>query len=176
MTMVGDFGRFMERLMGAGEKIEPHYFQISTAGSDELIYRERVYCYELYHQLRNALRDDFPYKLDGEMDKVGHPIIRGGEKPDFIVHVPGRMDRNLVVIEIKPITVENRELEKDINTLKRFLKEADYRHAIMLMYGDLERRSNIIKTAKNLIRNNNRILLVWHRRPGEKPVIVSEKT
>src|SRR4030043_1988755 len=103
MTVVKDFECFMQCLMKAGEKIEPHYFQIPTAGSDELIYRERVYCYELYHQLRIALGDDFSYKLDGEVDKAGHLSIRGGKKPDFIVHIPDEMDRNLVVIEVKPI-------------------------------------------------------------------------
>ncbi len=173
--MEKDFDFFIRCLLDAGEKIEPHYFQISTAGANELIYRERVYCYELYHQLRNALGDDFLYKLDGEVDKEGHPLIRptlGPKKPDFIVHIPGKMNRNLVVIEVKPITTENRELEKDINTLKGFLEKARYYRAIMFIYGEGECRNNIIQMAKNSIGDNNRILLVRHCRPGEKPLIV----
>jgi hypothetical protein len=159
--------------MEAGEKIEPHYFQIPTAGSGGLKYRERVYCYELYHQLRIALGDDFPYKLAGEMDKAGHPLIRptlGPKKPDFIVHIPGRMNKNLVIIQVKPITVEHRDLGEDIKILRRFLEEASYCRAIMLIYGDKERRNRIIQRAKDLIGNNDRILLIWHRRPRERPV------
>lgn len=171
MTRVKDFDLFLQCLMKAGEKIEPHYFQISTAISNELIYRERVYCYELYHQLRNALGDDFPYKLAGEMDKAGHHIICGDKKPDFIVHIPGRMNKNLVIIQVKPITVEHRDLGEDIKILRRFLEEASYCCAIMLIYGDKERRNRIIQRAKDLIGNNDRILLVWHRRPRERPVI-----
>jgi hypothetical protein len=172
--MEKDFDFFMQCLMEAGKKIEPHYFQISTAGANELIYRERVYCYELYHQLRNALGASFPYKLDGEVDKEGHPFIRqtlGPKKPDFIVHIPGEMNRNLVVIEVKPITTENRELEKDINTLRGFLEKARYYRAIMLIYGNEENRNSIIQKAKVLIGNNDRILLVWHHRPRETPLI-----
>jgi hypothetical protein len=175
MTVVKDFERFMQFLLEAGEKIEPHYFQIPIAGSGELKYRERVYSYELYHQLRIALGDDFPYKLDGEVDKEGHPIIHptlGPKKPDLIVHKAGKMNRNLVVIEVKPIKVKKRGLEKDINTLKRFLGEAQYYRAIMLIYGDRENRSNIIQMAKNLIGDESRILLMWHRESGMKPVIV----
>lgn len=173
--MVKDFSSFLQCLMEAGEKIEPHYFQIPIAGSGELKYRERVYCYELFHQLRIALGDDFPYKLDGEVDKEGHPIIHptlGPKKPDLIVHKAGKMNRNLVVIEVKPINLNNQGLKKDINTLKGFLGKARYYRAIILIYGDRESRSNIIQTAKNLIGDKSRILLMWHRRSGMKPVIV----
>ena len=106
-----DFNSFSRCLEKAGEKMEDsHYFQIQFAGSNELKFRERVYCYELYHQLRNILGDEFRYKLDGEVDKEGHPFYPklGPKKPDLIVHVPHDMDWNLAVIEVKPVTVEKR--------------------------------------------------------------------
>ena len=74
-----DFQQFLKCLMKAIQTIDFHYFQMHFAGSDELKYRERVYCYELYHQLRLLLGDDFPYKLDGELDKKSHEIISGEE-------------------------------------------------------------------------------------------------
>lgn len=53
-----------------------------------------------------------PYSLCGEVDKAGHPLIRGHGldhlKPDFLVHDPGDLDENLVVIEVKPITTVGR--------------------------------------------------------------------
>ena len=104
MSIESYFEYFIECLIEATGKIESHYFQLPVAGDERPIFRERVYCYELYHQLRCTLVDDFPYVLDGEVDKAGHPILRtelGAKKPDFIVHMPGQMDQNLVVIEVR---------------------------------------------------------------------------
>jgi len=44
-----DFHQFLKCLMKAIQNIDTHYFQLHFAGNDELKYRERVYCYELYH-------------------------------------------------------------------------------------------------------------------------------
>ena len=123
-----NFIYFVNCLINSIEKIHAHYFQLSIAESEELIYRERVYCYELYHQLRCIIGDDFPYKLNGEVDKSGHPLIRNAKKPDFIIHQPGDMIHNLVVIEVKPVTVKDRisELREDIETLKWVLDNANY--------------------------------------------------
>lgn len=65
------------------------------------------------------------------MDKNGHPIIPGEIKPDLVVHVPGEMDRNLAVIEVKPVTVDIGGLEKDLNKLKWLLAKGKYRWASM---------------------------------------------
>ena len=50
-----DFDCFMKCLREAGKRMDAHYFQLPVAGSEEPVFRERVYCYELYHQLRNVL-------------------------------------------------------------------------------------------------------------------------
>lgn len=177
-----DFDYFRKCFEKAGEKMkDPHYFKIRFAGSDELKFRERVYCYELYHQLRNILGDNFHYKLDGEVDKNGHLYFHelGPKKPDLIIHVPGDMDRNLVVIEVKPVAVANRirNLAKDIETLKVFLEKGNYYRAIMLVYGNgQDLPVKIISMMENLIRNyegRNKILLVWHRGPRKKPEIAN---
>lgn len=176
-----DFNNFMKCIKKAGEKMEDsHYFQIQFAGSNELKFRERVYCYELYHQLLNILGDEFRYKLDGEVDKEGHPFYPklGPKKPDLIVHVPRDMDWNLAVIEVKPVTVGKRigDLKKDIETLKGFLEDGKYYRAIMLVYGNGQALPDkIISKVKSLIGNykkRKQILLVWHRGPGEKPETV----
>lgn len=177
--MKKDFDYFMRCLMKAGTKIEHHYFQLPVAGLEEPIFRERVYCYEFYHQLRNALGDDFRYKLDGEVDKEGHPLIRpklGPKKPDFIVHVPGEMNKNLVVIEVKPVTVKDRinKLRDDLKTLRRFIESAKYYRAIMFVYGNGEHdlpesiRSEVESLQEKC---GDHVLLVWHRRPREKPIV-----
>ncbi len=178
--MENDFKHFIKCLSEACRKIDRHYFQLDVAGSMDSVFRERVYCYELYHQLRCVLGDSFPYKLDGEVDKAGHPIIRktlGRKKPDFIVHVPSGMQKNLVVIEVKPITVKDRpqKLKKDLETLRGFLNLEDgYYRAIMLIYGNGD--SNSFQKIHDEVESfdDKRISLVWHRDAGEKPELINQ--
>ena len=178
--MDGDFDWFMECLTRAGAKIQSYYHRIPVAGLRDPVFRERVYCYELYHQLRNVSGDDFPYKLYGEVDKVGHPTIQyflGAKKPDFIVHKPGDMKHNLVVVEVKPVTVkyELDELREDLKTLQGFLDKAKYYRGIMLVYGngEFDLPENIRLEVDELSKEyERRILLVWHRGPREEPVVI----
>ena len=60
----------------ASAHIGADYFQLPVADADA-VYRERVYCYELYHQLR-CLWKDFPFSLGGEIDKQGNPHFHRG--------------------------------------------------------------------------------------------------
>jgi hypothetical protein len=171
-----DFRRFVEGFKEAGKKmVDPHYFQLPIAGEENPAFRERVYCYELYHHLRNVLGDAFPYKLDGEVDKNGHPRISGKKKPDFIVHIPGEMDYNLVVIEVKPVTVNEHDLEYDLRKLVWLLDKGKYFRAIMLIFGNGKSQlSDRIKSrvAELSKKWKDRILLAWHRGSGEKVEIL----
>ncbi len=118
-----DVHRFIDLLKTATAAIAEEYFMLPVAGIPDAIWRERVYCYELYHQLRNAWPEDFPYSLGGEVDKSAHPLFSGtaidSKKPDFLIHSPGSMNRNLAIVEVKP-TARMSEVEKDIQTLKGF--------------------------------------------------------
>jgi len=170
-----DFLKFLKCLMKAMQNIDSHYFQLRFAGNNELIYRERVYCYELYHQLRLLLGDDFPYILDGELDKQGHAIILGKEKPDFVIHVPGEMGKNLLVIEVKTVYVKDkiRELKEDIDKLKMFItSKASYYRAIMLIYGSIngDLPQNIRQEIENV--HDEKIIILWHDSPNKKPKII----
>lgn len=174
-----NFQQFMRCLMKAIESIDVHYFQLPIAGTDKPIYRERVYCYELYHQLRCVLGDNFHfhYELHGEVDKAGHPIIRNAKKPDFIVHKPGNMS-NLVVIELKPVTVGKRvpKLKDDFNTLKWFINKANYYRGIMLIYGNVNGNLplNIQQEIKDV--NDGRIIIIWHYEPNKEPKIIEDES
>jgi len=114
------------------------YFQLPVADADA-VYRERPYCYELYHQLQSAW-GDFPFSLGGEIDKVGHPHFEDGPyarvKPDFLVHVPGTMDGNLAAVEVKPGTADIGDLRHDISKLVWFCQNARYHKGVLLVYGE----------------------------------------
>lgn len=107
-------------------------------------FRERVYCYELYHQLRLALPANFLYTLQGEVDKMGHPIITGGVKPDFILHKSGTMNDNFLVIEVKPLNnTRSRQIKKGFrysNGIFRFGKRLLLRNTSNMWHIEKERR------------------------------------
>src|SRR5260370_1268039 len=50
-------------------KVGPPYFLLPIFGGDP-VRRERVYCYELYHQMRCQWPDDCRYILNGEVDRA----------------------------------------------------------------------------------------------------------
>lgn len=130
------------RLIGEG------YMRLPVAGANPK-YRERVYCYELYHQLRCQWPEDFLYTLCGEIDKRKHAYVRGDYldniKPDFLVHEPGYMhpDSNLLAIEVKPANAASEKIVADLQKLTALRKDlrnsrgerANYQHAIFWLYG-----------------------------------------
>lgn len=141
---------------GATADLDDIYFLLPIY-DDEPIPRERVYCYEFYHQMRSRWPAHCPYWLNGEVDKMGHktmvPLV-GGVKPDFLVHIPGYMEGNHAVIEVKPHNTKNDGLAKDLATLSNFVG-AGYDRAIYLIYGNdadrvIERVAAAIKSINDL--------------------------
>jgi hypothetical protein len=111
--------------------------------------------------------------LCGELDKSGHPYIRGDSldrvKPDFLIHRPLSMTLNLVAIEVKPVARTTRgrtragvvrrrairqdEIKKDLRSLTAFRTVGNYHRAIYLIYGDDDRRFQHIR-AKAIVLSN----------------------
>lgn len=132
-------------LVKASKEISEPFFQIPVAEGNS-IFRERVYCYELYHQWRVKWDDNFPFLLCGELDKRGHTLIRGkyldDTIPDFLVHHPGEMT-NLLVMEVKPANGNKDKMQDDLKKLTAYRKNlkdkhgnpANYYAAYFLVYG-----------------------------------------
>lgn len=127
--------QFTQIFRDATAAIPPEYFLLPIHGADS-VYRERVYCYELYHQVRRLWPVDSPYRLNGEVDKRAHPYFQdsGQPKPDLLVHQPG-MGVNYAVIEVKSSRAVPRDIEKDLGTLTLFRNRFGYERAIYLVYG-----------------------------------------
>jgi len=116
-------------------------------------YRERVYCYELYHQLRLLDRTGLgrdagapAYRLSGELDKAGLRSVTddGRHKPDFIWHIAGNPHGNAAVVEVKHVR-GMRGMDKDLATLAKFLSVDDdraYSLGVVLVFGT-ENRHNV---------------------------------
>jgi hypothetical protein len=165
---------FVTKLREATGRVEAPYFQVQSASADgsSVVYRERVYCYELYHQLREAMGETSPYTLMGELDKRGHEITGGAKVPDFLFHVPGTMNGNLVVMEVKRIDNNNDdEISKDCEKLRKFVEEeAKYKGAIYLVFGsEGEQIDRFLQRAKQKLRGlrNGVFVLLWHKQVHE---------
>jgi hypothetical protein len=155
------------------------YFQLPILGAEDPVYRERVYCYELYHQMRRLWPEGCQYRLNGEVDKAAHPhfqeLTRGKPKPDLIVHKPGASE-NHAVIEVK--SVEGRRgIQKDLETLSLFTSKLKYEKAIFLIFGEDGRAAVMVlnkvqECARKVVGLDS--IEVWrHRKPGA-PVELAE--
>ena len=136
-----------EIIKSATAKIECKYFQLPIDGGVP-IYRERVYCYELYHQMRMAWPDTSCYTLNGEVDKSAHPTLSKYETknkvPDLLVHGPGQNNLNHAIIEVKKEDVTLADCKKDLQKISHFMdREACYDRGIFLIFGF---RAEIIST------------------------------
>lgn len=178
-----DFAELLGMLQRATERIEEKYFMLPLAGKEDGVHRERVYCYELYHQMRQimsaCLPMNSPYVLNGEVDKRGHPLIRSCFIPDLLIHDAGNMDNNLAVIEVKFITAEAGGREKDVKSLQFFLDKAHYHRGVYLVYGFINGNGNPITKFNESLKeisssSSSRVSLLWHEHP-RKPAKIIER-
>lgn len=162
---------FLNRLFASIIGIPNDYFLIPRH-SDTPATRERAYCYELYHQLRCSLANEFSYTLHGEIDKRGsrlfNQVFEGHTpNPDFVVHKPGTMD-NLVIIEVKSSNCTIRQATDDINKISTFINELDYQHGIFLVFGPMINDQLV----RNLTNVDRRITFLWHASVGAAADII----
>lgn len=129
---------FMDLIKEALANVGDEYYKVKTTYEPLGIIRERVFCYELYHQMRmiqnkKGLTD---IQIHGEIDKSGHRLFEG-ENPDFIFHIPGMMEGNSVVVEVKGKLEGSyqRGIYKDIQTLSKFTNnEIIYQLGLLIIY------------------------------------------
>lgn len=160
-----DSALFERKVIAATGLVEAVYFDLPYNDGDGVAtaHRERVYCYELYHQLRDAWDEAVDgatwsaedYLLNGELCKQRVPLFRrhGLERsPDLLVHVPTTNASNLVVLEVKStsgiLNGKRKHVRKDLDTLARFIESAQYVRGLYLVYGadDVTRRlSSIVR-------------------------------
>jgi hypothetical protein len=180
----GHWPRFRDALVQSIGRIGEKYFSVERyrAVGPEQTPRERVYCYELYHQLRCELGDDFPFTLHGEIDKSGQAFIEqklGGRglaapNPDFVLHIPGSIadGDQLAVIEVKRIGLLNaRAFQRDIDKLEAFITPIGYHHAVFLLFG-FASCSEVENVVKGLAISSPKVHVLWHHQPGRPPVIL----
>lgn len=169
------FTRLVADIRNAASKVGSPYFQLPVAGAHAPVYRERVYCYELFHQLR-TLPSRSEIIVTPEPDKRGHPLVSTNVNPDFLFHRPGTMDRNLAILEVKMSTARGNDQEKDIATLDEFMSKYDYYGGIWLVVGEMDRKeltaSFGVRFWRRFHRHQARTCLLWQGAEGRLPCIV----
>ena len=146
-TQKPEIETFSDLLKEASKEVTEDYFKLPFAGQNDEVehaYRERVYCYELYHQMRclwSRFHNPDKLTLTAEVDKRGHKHFIGtlldSKIPDVLVHVAGNMQNNHAVVEVKTAKATREKLSEDLIKLNDFMSMASgaYRHGILLIFG-----------------------------------------
>jgi hypothetical protein len=83
-------------------KVGPEYYQVPSLNG-RVIYSERAFAYELYHQIRRNFKS--PWYVNGELRKSMVFIPKSNSEsvyiPDLIIHEHHTTDENIAAIEIK---------------------------------------------------------------------------
>jgi hypothetical protein len=163
------YNRLLTVVAVSMKAIEADYFNFRVADKENPIERERVYCAELYHQMRQRF-DGIGYYLNNEPNKKGHPIIEklcGPVDPDFVVHRMGSMGPtdNLAVIEVKRSRGDlSGGVTKDMNTINCMgTIENGYYGGIIVVFGHLaeRRRASLLRRIVELRSRDLRRLTVF---------------
>ncbi len=134
---------YLKIITASLEKIKKDYFIVKSYPKPTGFHRERVFCYELYHQMRLLHYDTGEIKINGEIDKRGNTDFpERAFNPDFIFHEPMTHANNKIVIEVKGTMNYDKDkygktaIEKDFTTILYFLtrKEIRYTTGVFILY------------------------------------------
>lgn len=130
--------KYINLIKNSLESIEPNYYRLVTADNNHVV-RERVFCYELYHQMRLKqinFEQDLVLQIHGEVDKRGHEDFKEKDQknPDFIFHQTGVHQNNMLVIEVKGKLRTRKEITNDIDKLITFIDKYYYKAGVFILY------------------------------------------
>lgn len=132
---------YIQLLIAALNEVPQEYYKLRTTYDAAGIVRERVFCYEFYHHLRciqDEHKDILPLIIHGEIDKQGHELFDSDDRknPDFVFHIPGEMENNTIVVEVKGKLEGRNYIEgaiKDLKTLTTFIGGYQYKIGVFIV-------------------------------------------
>jgi hypothetical protein len=191
-----DIAIFLNLFHEALNRVEGSYYQ-TNSGSLFLntnMYYERVFCYELYHQVRllmDELRAKDPATLSsiqfqGELRKepinssiaaqAGLSPLSKKYVPDFLLHSPGSMDYHGLIIEVKSNpNICFAPIQKDLVKIQEFITRYKYQMGIFLIINNsMDRMHKLITKPKSQewiranLRGKSRILFISKENRGSE--------
>ncbi|SRR6266487_1390090 len=149
-------------------------------------YDERVFCYELYHQVRASMDElnrqqlgsTDPFKFQGELRKdivgkvaLDYLKLKSLEKifiPDFLLHSPRDGRSQGLIIEVKSAkNISFNDLHDDLQKIESFIRYYKYQRGISLVINNPASRIKVFlrdpnnqKWIKENLHNRSRILLI----------------
>jgi len=144
---------FLDLFYKVLDKVEELYYGIDQRNNSILArYDERVFCYELYHQIR-SLMDKYVAKnpgptssirFQGELRKkrIGANAAKlfdvtaldNKYVPDFLLHSPGDFDYQSLIIEVKSArNITFGPIKKDLMKIQEFITRYRYQMGIFLI-------------------------------------------
>ena len=131
----------IKKILRSPNSIDRKYRKSAEFGGKGKHY-ERPFCYELFHQLRNAQdnKNSIISKMDlhCELPKGYRSLSR---TPDFVIHKQNTDKQNLIVIEVKRFTDSSESkikttVEKEIKKFNDYHKHLKYQSYIELVFGE----------------------------------------
>jgi hypothetical protein len=154
---------YLDLIKTALSGITKDYFRLQTTYASSGIVRERLFCYELYHQMRK-LDPNPDILIHGEIDKSGHKHFEDEDKknPDFVFHVPGTFESNFLVVEVKG-NLDLEGIEKDFRTIATFIESYQYKAGVFILYNH---------SLNELIRRSGHILKDFKKRQSASSIYI----
>jgi len=130
------FEPYFDLISRAISEVDDGFFKLATTYEPSGIVRERAFCYELYHQIRNQMDENDPLSLNGEIDKRGHIDFakEDWKNPDFVFHIPGTHLGNTIAIEVKGTLGRKNNIIEDFATLLTFTERYGYQVGLFILY------------------------------------------
>lgn len=134
--MEDDMDKYIELLLEATRNVSKEYFKVHPDARKSIEkHYERIFCYELYHQMRciqEKNSDLQEFTIHGELVKTAYEDNYGGGMPDFIVHVPGKQ-KNHIVVEVKTASGFTAEpILEDFKKLSLYVSRNHYKFGVFL--------------------------------------------
>ncbi len=156
-------------------------------------YGERIFCYELYHQLRMKIDEekvDNPsflenLKLQGEVAKwqeqslyeeYGLNLLDNEYIPDFLLHTAGKFHIHAYVIEVKSNPkLSSTQMMTDLKKISQFIDRLRYKRGIFLAINiNADEINKMIKSREKEIRDlkgRNSIAVICKKEKGKEETV-----